>query len=408
MSCTLKKLGISILTLAGLLGIVTVSCTTTAPFITSLTGLPSSITIPEIVVLTATGGPGSSSGLWYWMFNTTCGGTFTSTAMPNNGPANPITIGPTSITSVQAIYHSTGATPGPCTFTVKLITASGRMASFTATTTIVHTTPAFIYWSGGGKIWRCSVNILPCTPEEVVPANARGVAVDIPRGLLYWNGYWNGTKILRCSLETLPCTPEDVVTTPIEDNWYWLGLAVALDVSRNLIYWGDHARIWRCLVNSLPCPSNPERVVFSSTGYAGLGIALDESKGLLYWSNFTFSQIERCSLDILPCIPEVVSKGYLGKFGVAIDGAADMVYWVEGGTNGKIQRCSVRNLPCTPEDVVTHGVESWGLALDVSRGLVYWGENDKLRRCSVSSLPCVPEDVATGLSHSPFYIALGF
>jgi uncharacterized repeat protein (TIGR01451 family) len=115
---------------------VAVGCTTTAPFISGLTGLPPSITIPATVVLTATGGPGSSSGLWTWIFSTTCGGTFTSTTTPNNGPANPITIGPTDAKTVQVTYDSTGATPGPCTFTVKLVTASGRSATLQVTTTI--------------------------------------------------------------------------------------------------------------------------------------------------------------------------------------------------------------------------------------------------------------------------------
>lgn len=111
-------------------------CTTTAPFITGLTGLPSSIIIPATVVLTASGGPGSSRGLFTWTFSTNCGGTFTSTTTPNNGPANPITIGPTDATTVQVTYDSTSAIPGACTFTVKLVTSSGRSAMLQVTTTI--------------------------------------------------------------------------------------------------------------------------------------------------------------------------------------------------------------------------------------------------------------------------------
>ncbi len=113
-----------------------VGCTTTAPSIGSLTGLPASIIIPNAVVLTASGSPGSSRGLFTWIFSTNCGGTFTSTTTPNNGPANPITIGPTDATTVQVTYDSTGATPGACTFTVKLVTSSGRSATLQATTTI--------------------------------------------------------------------------------------------------------------------------------------------------------------------------------------------------------------------------------------------------------------------------------
>ncbi len=126
--------GLFVLSLLALVGAF--GCTTTAPFITALTGLPASIIIPATVVLTASGGPGSSQGLFTWIFSTNCGGTFTSTTTPNNGPANPITIGPTNATTVQVTYDSTGATPGACTFTVKLVTASGRSAMLQATTTI--------------------------------------------------------------------------------------------------------------------------------------------------------------------------------------------------------------------------------------------------------------------------------
>ncbi len=113
-----------------------VGCTTTAPFISNLAGLPPSVVIPGTVVLTASGGPGSSRGLFTWTFSTDCGGTFTSTTTPNNGPANPITIGPTDAETVQVTYDSTGATPGVCTFTVKLVTSSGRSATLQVTTTI--------------------------------------------------------------------------------------------------------------------------------------------------------------------------------------------------------------------------------------------------------------------------------
>lgn len=137
-------LGLLIL-VAGLFG-----CGFIAPFIISLTGLPASITIPASVVLTATGGPGSSSGLWTWTFSTTCGGTFTSTTLPNNGPANPIIIGWTDLTIVQVTYHSAGATPGVCTFTATLTIDSGGSASTSQTTTVTTAPPLFWAKSYGG------------------------------------------------------------------------------------------------------------------------------------------------------------------------------------------------------------------------------------------------------------------
>jgi hypothetical protein len=46
-------------------------------------------------------------------------------------------IGPTNATTVQTVYNSTGAALGPCVLTVRLTTASGRMASASANTTIL-------------------------------------------------------------------------------------------------------------------------------------------------------------------------------------------------------------------------------------------------------------------------------
>lgn len=110
----------SFVLLLGLIG-----CTTQPPFV-NLSGVPPAITQGESVSPDATGGPGSSSGLWFYNFSSSCGGMF-----------NPATIGPTNATTVQTIYNSTGAAIGPCTLTVRLITASGRSASSSANTTIL-------------------------------------------------------------------------------------------------------------------------------------------------------------------------------------------------------------------------------------------------------------------------------
>jgi hypothetical protein len=109
-----------VLLLVGLVG-----CTTRPPFV-SLSGVPATINQGESVSPTATGGPGSSSGLWFYNFSSSCGGTF-----------SPAMIGPTNATTVQTVYDSTGAALGPCVLTVRLTTASGRMASASANTTIL-------------------------------------------------------------------------------------------------------------------------------------------------------------------------------------------------------------------------------------------------------------------------------
>ena len=122
-----------------------VGCGFIASTISGVTGLPSSLTIPASVVLTASGGP---NGLLTWVFGTDCGGIFSSTTTPNDGPANPITIGPTTSQTVHVSYDSTGATAGPCTFELQLSQSSGNTDTFSATVTIlsgfIHT-----YWANG-------------------------------------------------------------------------------------------------------------------------------------------------------------------------------------------------------------------------------------------------------------------
>lgn len=85
----------------GLLALVSAfGCTTVGPSI-AFSGLPAAIIHGGTYTLTLTGSPGSSAGLWTYTLSSTCGGTFTSTTTPNNGPANPITIGPTNASTVQ-------------------------------------------------------------------------------------------------------------------------------------------------------------------------------------------------------------------------------------------------------------------------------------------------------------------
>ncbi len=111
---------VGILWLLGLVG-----CTTQPPFVTLLR-VPPTINQGDSILPHAKGWPGSSSGLWFYNFISSCGGAF-----------SPAVIGPTSATTVQTIYNSTGAAMGPCALTVKLTTASGQIASASASTTIL-------------------------------------------------------------------------------------------------------------------------------------------------------------------------------------------------------------------------------------------------------------------------------
>jgi subtilisin-like proprotein convertase family protein len=120
-----------LLLVAGLAG-----CMTALPTVT-LTGPAGPYLIGAPVTLTATGNPGSSSGLWTYSFS----------ASPACGTFNPATIGPTDQKTVTTEFTPTTTTPS-CALTVTLTTASGKTAQASisraigSSPTVVNTVPA--------------------------------------------------------------------------------------------------------------------------------------------------------------------------------------------------------------------------------------------------------------------------
>jgi hypothetical protein len=124
-------------------------CASLQPFIVFL-GVPSSIIQGNSITVTAQGqiAPGvnnvPTSVWWTFTFSSTCGGTFSTTVTPNNGPANPLIVGPSNISNLSGTnsvtYNSTGATLGPCTLSVTLKDASvsnGQSATASVNITII-------------------------------------------------------------------------------------------------------------------------------------------------------------------------------------------------------------------------------------------------------------------------------
>jgi|GEM_PF-2685982 len=120
---TFLKRGLALATVIVIVGVI--GCTTTAPFITSFTGLPATMNVGDTATLTATGGPGSSAGLWDWVFSVTPSGC---------GTVAPPSYPPGTLTTVTTTFTAVGT--GSCTVTVTLTTASGRTASASQSTTI--------------------------------------------------------------------------------------------------------------------------------------------------------------------------------------------------------------------------------------------------------------------------------
>jgi hypothetical protein len=119
---TLKR-GLAFVTIIAIIGVA--GCTTTAPSILSFTGLPASMLVGQTATLTATGNPGSTQGLWDWVFTVSPAGC---------GSVSPASYPPGTLTTVTTTF--TAASAGTCTVTVTIKTAAGRSASASQTTTI--------------------------------------------------------------------------------------------------------------------------------------------------------------------------------------------------------------------------------------------------------------------------------
>jgi hypothetical protein len=120
---TLKR-GLALVTIIAIIGVV--GCTTTAPSILSFMGLPATMNPGQTATLTATGNPGSTQGLWDWVFTVSPAGC---------GSVSPASYPPGTLTTVTTTFTA-GPGTGPCTVTVTIKTASGRSASASQTTTI--------------------------------------------------------------------------------------------------------------------------------------------------------------------------------------------------------------------------------------------------------------------------------
>jgi hypothetical protein len=120
---TLKR-GLAFVTIIAIIGVA--GCTTTAPSILSFMGLPATMNVGNTATLTATGNPGSTQGLWDWVFTVSPAGC---------GSVSPASYPPGTLTTVTTTFTA-GPGTGTCTVTVTIKTASGRSASASQTTTI--------------------------------------------------------------------------------------------------------------------------------------------------------------------------------------------------------------------------------------------------------------------------------
>ena len=122
------------------------------------------------------------------------------------------------------------------------------------------------------------------------------------------------------------------------------------------------------------------------------GIAVDDAAQKVYWVSGT--KIERA--DFAGTNREDVITGLSGPYDIALDVANNLVYWTDR-VDGKVQRCSTASLPCTAADVATGLDTPYGIALDTAGNEVYWGDDGDLKIQKCGTAACTPTDVLTGL-----------
>nr|BAL59334.1 hypothetical conserved protein [Candidatus Acetothermum autotrophicum] len=365
-----------------------IGCTTTGPLIISLTGMPNPLIYPTSALLTVAGSPGSSKGLFTWTFFISCGGTFSSTTLPNNGPGNPLTIGPTSATTVSVTYDPTGASLGPCTLTVKLTTTSGRMATLTTSFTLSTSQPPAtkMYWTNfeANKIQRANtdgsglINLI----DTGVSSFLEDLTLDLTNGKIYWTR--NG-KIQRANLDG--SSIEDVVTGVIGPR------GIALDLANGKIYWIIGGGIGTGQIQRANIDGSGVETLLSSLSFP-IDITLDVTSGKMYWTDFNDGKILRANLDGTNA--EDVVSGLQNPYAITLDDLiTEKIYWTDDG-NGRVQRA---NLDGSDVTTIADGISCpRGVALDLGTLKIYWTAacSGKVQRADLDGSNV--EDLLTGLS----------
>lgn len=125
---------------------------------------------------------------------------------------------------------------------------------------------------------------------NVIARSPLGIAVDEPRGLLFWSDLRTGT-IFRSRLDG-----SDAKAILSRKDGLDMPTALAVDASRGKLYWADPGAesIGRADLNGL----YPEIVATAAGGVLEpYGLAIDGERRLLYWSDIARNGLYRARLD---------------------------------------------------------------------------------------------------------------
>lgn len=195
----------------------------------------------------------------------------------------------------------------------------------------------------------------------------RALDVDPVGGKIYWTDT-NEFAIRRSNLDGSEV--EDLITRGLI-----FPSAIALDVPRGKMYWGEQSEksgaIWRANLDG----SNPELVV--NTAFHR-GLAVDSVNGKIYWSTsitFSYGELWRANLDGSGAEGIVSSQqAFFKPAAVAVDPAAGKVYWTDY-TIDVVRRANVDGSGMETIYAVGGNFNPRGITVDHDGGKIYWGQD---------------------------------
>lgn len=180
------------------------------------------------------------------------------------------------------------------------------------------------------------------------------IDLDIAGGKMYWASFLNMPETDRIQRANLDGTELEDLVTGISAP-----MGFGLDLVNGKMYWTEltDRKIRRADLDG----TNIEDIVLDNLA---VDVAIDNVNSKLYWTDGdqtgTNAKVMRADLDGLN--PQVLVSGLNNVGGIALDLAADKMYWVDTGTE-KIQRANLDGT--NVEDLVTTGLMNLaGIAVD--------------------------------------------
>jgi hypothetical protein len=239
-----------------------------------------------------------------------------------------------------------------------------------------------LYWANalgfGGETALFRWRVGDAVPEMLLPCGqVGGLALNSDAGTMTWTDtLFDGVR--RANLDgTDPLDLliyEDIFTNP---------RGIVVDSPAGVMYWNEYASIVRANLDA----SARETIISDTAGNSTL--VLDRAHGKLYWSSFPgiqFPSIQRSNLDGTGI--EILVTG-AEPSGLALDLEGGKMYWPDRGNTSVPASIRRASLDGSGMEILVDGLEPFtvaGIALDLVAGKIYWGgfsSNNRIRRANL-------------------------